>query len=122
VARKHRGADSSKDAPLPAQPSSDEQSGSAGRKSGEGTPADGKDSGQGRYGQTGLGGQPDRKTSGQTRYEQSGPDGGQLPEPDSNRGSGRAEREVQDYQGANQNNPDRNPNQTRDRKDRGKQR
>ncbi len=80
----------------PAQPSSTEQSGSAGRRvAGKSDP--GKDTGQGRYGQSGFGGKVSRDTLGQEQFKRSGPDGGQDPEPDSNHGSGRADRESQDY-------------------------
>ena len=82
----------------PAQPTSTEQSGSAGRKTGDGSNADGKDSGQGRYGQSGLGGKPDREAAGQTRYQQSGPDGADQSKLKSNRGSGRPESEAEELE------------------------
>lgn len=75
----------------PAQPSSSEQSGSAGRRT-AGKSDPGKDTGQGRYGQSGFGGK-DGDTMGQEQYKKSGPDGGQDPHPESNHGSGRADRE-----------------------------
>jgi hypothetical protein len=75
--------------PEPSQPDSTEQSGSTGRRTdtqGKGTAAD---TGQGRYGQTGLGGKRDPETIGQARYRRSGPDGGHRGDTDSNEGSGR---------------------------------
>ena len=82
----------------PAQPTPTEQSGSAGRQTGDGTGADGKDSGQGRYGQSGLGGKQNRETAGQTRYQRSGPDGSEQSKVKSNRGSGRPESEAQELE------------------------
>lgn len=77
------------------QPDSNDQSGSTGRRTG--THEDGrKDTGQDKYGQSGLGGNRHRETSGQTRYRQSGPDGGQQSDPDSNEGSGRPDVDSQD--------------------------
>ena len=80
----------------PAQPSSNEQSGSAGRRSDLTDASRGQDTGQGRYGQSGLGGRQHRETDGQARYRRSGPEGGALPDPDSNPGSGSADREAED--------------------------
>lgn len=57
----------------PVQPSSTEQSGSAGRPTGGNNP--GKDAGQDRYGQNGLGGAREKETDGQARYRESGRDG-----------------------------------------------
>jgi hypothetical protein len=70
----------------PAQPTTDEQSGSAGRKTSD-KDNPGKDSGQGRYGQSGLGGKQ-KPVDPQRRPES---------EEDSNFGSGRPDRESQDY-------------------------
>jgi hypothetical protein len=94
----------------PSQPSSNEQSGSAGRKTGTGTSADGKDTGQGRYGQTGLGGSGGGETAGQSRDGQSGDDeagagrtaavrsGVRGSRVRSNRGSGRPDDESENPQ------------------------
>lgn len=55
----------------PAQPSTDEQSGSTGRRAvDQDTPA-GQDTGQDRYGQSGFAGTP-RETIGQASYRRSG--------------------------------------------------
>jgi hypothetical protein len=81
----------------PAQPDPNEQSGSAGRRTG--SDADrGKDSGQGRYGQSGLGGAQHRETDGQSNYRRSGPDGGKLPRTGSNPGSGSSDTKPEDEQ------------------------
>jgi len=81
----------------PAMPSTNEQSGSAGRQTGHGKEEQGKDTGQDRYGQSGFGGKKqESETMGQSSYRQSGPDGGEQPNPKSNRGSGRADRESLD--------------------------
>ena len=53
----------------PAQPDTNDQSGSTGRRS-PGKGDQGKDTGQGRYGQTGLGGR-DKETDGQASYRKS---------------------------------------------------
>ncbi|HET9474992.1 MAG TPA: hypothetical protein VFO82_13925 [Steroidobacteraceae bacterium] len=82
--------------PEPALPSSDEQSGSAGRPTVDGKGEQGKDTGQDRYGQSGLGGKQGVETIGQASYRRSGPDGGQIDNPRSNHGSGRADRDSQD--------------------------
>lgn len=79
----------------PSQPSSDEQSGSAGRRTDVKDSGRSKDSGQDRYGQSGVGGEHDHETQGQTKYRESGADGKPKGEHDSNRGSGRADREVE---------------------------
>ena len=79
----------------PAQPSSNEQSGSAGRRTGNDADR-GKDTGQGRYGQSGLGGRQDRETDGQSNYRRSGPEGEELAKPRSNPGSGSSEHEPED--------------------------
>ena len=79
----------------PAQPSSEEQSGSAGRRTDAGEGGRSKDTGQGKYGQTGLGGKKQRETDGQARYRQSGPDGSDT-KPRSNPGSGRADNQAED--------------------------
>jgi hypothetical protein len=77
--------------PIPSQPGPDEQSGSNGRRAvGEGQPA-GKDTGQGRYGQSGFGGGDQPPT--QTRYQDSAKEGDDKSKHESNRGSGRADRE-----------------------------
>ena len=75
----------------PAQPSPDEQSGSTGRPTG-GQGNDGKDSGQGRYGQSGFGGD-DNPVPG--AEDQPVGDGDGRRKRDSDPGSGRADRETQ---------------------------
>jgi len=81
----------------PVQPSPGDQSGSTGRPTGNGDPADqGADSGQGRYGQTGFGGaQPE--TTGQQRYRASEADGNEETKGRSNAGSGSVEHEDAEY-------------------------
>jgi hypothetical protein len=81
----------------PVQPSPAEQSGSTGRPTGNGDPAEqGADSGQGRYGQTGSGGaQPE--TTGQKTYRESETDGNSQTKNRSNAGSGTAEHEEDEY-------------------------
>lgn len=73
------------------QPGTREQSGSAGRN----TPADAvqqkKDTGQGRYGQSGLGGTQPAPTDGQEHYERSDRNGDPRTKSRSNAGSGHAE-------------------------------
>jgi hypothetical protein len=80
----------------PAQPSSSEQSGSAGRRTDVTGESRGKDTGQGRYGQSGLGGKRGHETQGQASYRRSGPDGGRQSDPRSNPGSGRPDRDSQE--------------------------
>jgi len=80
--------------PEPAQPTSDEQSGSTGRRTDARDDGRAKDSGQDRYGQSGFGGQEDSETMGQSRYRQSGPDGAQDVVSKSNTGSGRPDVEA----------------------------
>ena len=82
----------------PAQPSSSDQSGSAGRPTEGAQHSQGKDSGQNRYGQTGfVGGEP-RETMGQWKYRDSDKQGTPDSKSQSNRGSGRADAESQEYQ------------------------
>lgn len=69
--------------PEPAQPSAGEQSGSVGRRTDR--VDTGKDTGQGRYGQSGLGGQGSSETEGEADYRKSAPDGGQQPSPEGTR-------------------------------------
>jgi hypothetical protein len=58
----------------PAQPSTNEQSGSTGRRVADGNPPPGKDTGQDHYGQSGFAGTP-HETMGQASYRRSaGPD------------------------------------------------
>ena len=78
----------------PGQPSSDEQSGSTGRRTDVKDTGRSKDSGQDRYGQSGLGATHDRETEGQTKYRESGGVGKPKSKNDSNRGSGSADEEV----------------------------
>lgn len=82
---------------IPAQPSSNDQSGSAGRRAPEADTSRSKDTGQDRYGQSGLGGQQNPETDGQKKYRRSGPDGSETSNQDSNEGSGRVDREERDY-------------------------
>lgn len=83
----------------PAQPSSSDQSGSAGRSTESAKHSQGKDSGQNRYGQSGfVGGEP-RETMGQWKYRDSEKQGTPDSKSQSNRGSGRADAETQEYQG-----------------------
>jgi hypothetical protein len=77
----------------PAQPGTDEQSGSTGRRVADGNPPPGQDSGQGRYGQSGFAGTP-HETIGQANYRRSGALGDQ-PRKKSNRGSGQRDPEPQ---------------------------
>jgi hypothetical protein len=75
------------------QPSSNDQSGSTGRRTEKKDLGREKDTGQDRYGQTGLGGKVHRETIGQKDYKNSGtrtPD-----DTDSNRGSGTDEDESE---------------------------
>jgi hypothetical protein len=81
--------------PEPAQPNSDEQSGSTGRRTNTGELGPTADTGQGRYGQSGFGGKEGRETMGQSRYRQSGPDGGKEADSESNQGSGRPDVDSQ---------------------------
>ena len=74
--------------PDPAQPSSNDQSGSTGRRTEKKDLGKDKDAGQDRYGQTNAGGKVHPETSGQKDYKESGNDPG--PKTDSNRGSGTA--------------------------------
>ena len=71
------------------QPDSNEQSGSTGRRTDKKDLGKDKDTGQDRYGQSGLGGKTNRETAGQQSYRQT-PSGNEQRKPDSNRGSGRA--------------------------------
>jgi hypothetical protein len=91
---------------VPRQPASEDQSGSAGRRTDENDRGHDKDTGQGRYGQSGLGGKQERETQGQARYRRSGPDGSEQADSESNRGSGRADRESNgvDHPGPEQKN------------------
>ena len=98
--------------PEPARPSSDEQSGSAGRPTVDGKGEQGKDTGQDRYGQSGFGGKQVDETIGQANYRRSGPEGGQIDNPRSNHGSGRADRDSQDSR-----NDDDTPSLTKNRPD-----
>jgi hypothetical protein len=54
-----------------AEPSSTEQSGSAGRVTGSGENEQGQDTGQDRYGQSGFGGEPGQQTLDQANYRRS---------------------------------------------------
>lgn len=72
----------------PAQPSTDEQSGSTGRRT-DGNTDTGKYTGQDKYGQSG--GAPGPETDGQSRYRKSGPDGKDLADPDADRINNRVE-------------------------------
>ena len=70
------------------QPSSNDQSGSTGRRTDKKNLGRDKDTGQGHYGQSGLGGKVNRETIGQKHYKESGAQPG--PKTDSNKGSGNA--------------------------------
>jgi hypothetical protein len=74
--------------PEPAQPNSNDQSGSTGRPTEKKDLGKDKDAGQDRYGQTNLGGNQHRETQGQKDYKESGGQPGSKT--DSNRGSGNA--------------------------------
>jgi hypothetical protein len=73
------------------QPGTREQSGSAGRNTPAGATGQQKDTGQGRYGQSGFGGSSRSKTDGERKYERSGANGDPRTKSRSNPGSGRAE-------------------------------
>lgn len=84
-----RKTESSDKAIKPKQPTTEEQSGSAGRRAA--TPGrTGKDTGQNRYGQNSAAG-PQTETEGQARYRQSGTTGDTRTKAKSNSGSGRAD-------------------------------
>ena len=83
----------------PVQPDPVEQSGSTGRPTGDGTARQGIDTGQGRYGQSGLGGAKDSETAGQASYRRSGVDADKESKHTSNPGSGRVEHEEREYRG-----------------------
>jgi hypothetical protein len=78
-----------KTAAKPKQPR--EQSGSTGRRAATGG-NDGKDTGQGRYGQTGVAGKQ-TETDGQANYRESASRGSAANKTRSNKGSGRADRD-----------------------------
>jgi hypothetical protein len=82
----------------PAQPGSSEQSGSAGRPTTGADGTQGKDTGQDRYGQSGFAGGQPHETMGQWKYRDSEKPGTSDSKSQSNRGSGRADRESLDYQ------------------------
>jgi hypothetical protein len=96
---KATGHENGKDVLEPVQPDSHEQSGSAGRPTGDGKSDAGKDTGQDRYGQTGLGGSRSAETDGQARYRSSGAGVDAEAKSRSNPGSGRAEHEAEEYRG-----------------------
>lgn len=96
---------------IPAQPGSDEQSGSTGRPTDTHENGRATDTGQGRYGQTGAGNHG-RETLGQERYRRSGPDGGAQPEPASNPGSGRPDVDPHDDQNSRDRDGKRRPRST----------
>jgi hypothetical protein len=81
----------------PVQTDSNEQSGSTGRHTGVDEIAQGKDTGQDRYGQSGCGGNDDTETIGQAAYRKSGSDSEQERRSENNDGSGRADHEVEEY-------------------------
>ncbi len=76
--------------PQPAQPSSDDQSGSTGRRAPDGEQPQGIDTGQGRYGQSGFA-EVQAETIGQAKYRRSEAQGDPKTKSQSNRGSGRAD-------------------------------
>jgi hypothetical protein len=87
-------------APDPRQPDSNEQSGSTGRNTDADKIAPDKDTGQDQYGQTGFGGVSGHETIGQANYRKSGSAAVEGRKSASNEGSGRADREANEYQGA----------------------
>jgi hypothetical protein len=78
------------DNPKTKQPASNDQSGSTGRQSPDAKTPTGKDTGQDRYGQSGVAGPP-VETDGQTRYRNSANKGDPASKRDSNQGSGRGD-------------------------------
>jgi hypothetical protein len=82
----------------PVQPDSNDQSGSTGRRTDKKHLGKDKDAGQDRYGQSGMGGKQNRETIGQQSYRKSASGKEQVPNPDSNAGSGRAEDESEQRQ------------------------
>jgi hypothetical protein len=82
-----------------AQPGSNEQSGSTGRNTEVDKLNQGKDTGQDRYGQSGLGGAVTRETIGQANYRTSESSGARASKSGSNEGSGRAGQEAAEYEG-----------------------
>jgi hypothetical protein len=83
--------------PLPNQPSPDEQSGSAGRNTETDKLDQGKDTGQDRYGQSGVAGKAVQETPGQANYAENGCE--RETEGESNQGSGRTDHESDEYSG-----------------------
>lgn len=77
------------------QPPSNEQSGSTGRYTGADKLDQSKNTGQDRYGQSGLGGKVDSETIGQRKYKKGKSGGEQSPPEPSNRGSGTADDESE---------------------------
>jgi hypothetical protein len=77
----------------PAQPSTNEQSGSTGRRVADGNPPPGKDTGQDHYGQSGFAGTP-HETMGQASYRRSAGAGDPRSKRKSNRGSGRRDPDL----------------------------
>jgi hypothetical protein len=78
-------------APKPVQPGTHDQSGSTGRNAADGNTPPGADTGQGRYGQSGLAGSRRHETEGESRYRNSEKEGDPRSKHRSNPGSGRAE-------------------------------
>jgi hypothetical protein len=75
----------------PVQPGTHEQSGSTGRNAPDGKTPQGADTGQGRYGQSGLAGSHRHETDGESKYRNSEKEGDPRSKHRSNPGSGRAE-------------------------------
>lgn len=73
------------------QPDSHEQSGSTGRRAADDKQPKGADTGQNRYGQSGLAGSESRETEGQEKYRESAHEGDPESKGSSNPGSGRHE-------------------------------
>jgi hypothetical protein len=73
---------------VPVQPDPDDQSGSTGRPTTGDKGRQGQDTGQDRYGQTGLGGTQEHETEGQARYRRSGVEGDDSERTGSTPGSG----------------------------------
>lgn len=96
---RHQGSGGDEDHPRPVQPDAHEQSGSTGRHSGDGPSGVGKDTGQDRYGQNGVGGGKGAETAGQASYRESDDTADPDSRSRSNPGSGRADHEDEEYRG-----------------------
>jgi hypothetical protein len=81
----------------PVQPDQNEQSGSAGRNTQPDKLQQDKNTGQDLYGQSGGAGKRNPETAGQTAYRRSESNGGQESKAGTNKGSGRAEHDTEEY-------------------------